>query len=120
VELAYVILWRGQPGWREQPGAVVGPNMFSSGPQRRAHQRVVSFASGTISWEYDEGRRVLTILGREVALTTDNVVFVDRVDGVGGPPVFVGTTAVARQLPSFDVDLVRLTRGSSEVQRFVR
>jgi hypothetical protein len=122
VELYYVILWRGQPGWFERPGAFVGASANSAwaGPWDRGHRRTVGFAGGPVSWEYDEIGRVLRILGREIVLTTDNVVLVDRVDGVGGEAVVVGTARVARHHASPRIDLDALSRGSPEIQRFVR
>jgi hypothetical protein len=122
VDLSYVILWRGQPGWFEQRGAFVGPSANSAwaGPRARGHRRTVAFAAGTVSWEYDEIGRVLRILSRDIVLTDDNVVLVDRVDGVGGGPMVVGTARVARHHPSPRNDLDRLTRDSPEIQRFVR
>ena len=121
VELSYVILWRGQPG-RGRSTASLGLSA-TSGSNRlggRRQSSSVEFAGGNIEWTFEETTHVLHMLGRDIALTTDNVVLVDRVDGVGGPPVVVGTARVSRQLPSFEFDLRRLVRGSPEIDRFDR
>jgi hypothetical protein len=89
----YVIVVRGQPGWYR----VGGPTQ-AGGPAHGSERRVHVWEAGgrKLTTLFEPTARVVELLSARVALDTANVIFVDRIDGVGGPAVVRGTACAAR------------------------
>ena len=82
----YIVAARGRPYWFE--GSVYG-----SGVNKNAlGKREDTYRAGSYSYTvlYDSVTNTAELAGTRVALDTGNVLLLDRVDGVGGPPQVVG------------------------------
>jgi hypothetical protein len=89
----YVLVVRGQPHWYE-PSGVIQSGGQAQGSQRRVH--VWETAKRQLTVVFDATAGTVELLGERVALDTANVIFVDRVDGVGGPSIVRGSACVRR------------------------
>jgi hypothetical protein len=89
----YVLIVRGQPHWYE-PSGVIRSGGQAQGSQRRVH--VWETAKRQLTIVFDPTAGTVELLGERVALDTANVIFVDRVDGVGGPIIVRGSACVKR------------------------
>jgi hypothetical protein len=95
----YIIIVRGQPRWYEVGGLTrSGGTAHSS--ERRVH--VWEVAGRQLTTVFDPMARVVELLGTRVGLDTANVIRLDRVDGIGGPPVIRGA-ACARRIHVNDI-----------------
>jgi hypothetical protein len=81
-----------------------------------------SIAIGDVRFEcrYDLERHILTWNGRDYQLDDNNVVLIDRIDGVGGSPEIVRQLKL--QLPAHTgrPDMAALIREIPELQEFLR
>jgi hypothetical protein len=110
----YVLLARGQPNWFV--GKLVGGGGHIDDVGRRDH----AWRGGnrTFKVSYDPGTNTADLFGKHIWLDTANVLFLDRVDGVGGEPQLVGTAC----LHGFDTGSPDgwLRSASPAVQAFVK
>ena len=116
-----LLVLRGQPGWQTGgPSGQAGSGRSSAtagrGPLR------YTLAVGAVHFEcvYDAARQILTYNGSVQQIDSSNVVVIDRIDGVGGPPqtlrLFTLTLPAYRGGPE-GVVMVREIR---EVQEYLR
>jgi hypothetical protein len=77
--LQLVVLWRGTPAWWRHGGCI-----GSCG----SADMTIQYGSVHLTLRYDPIKRTATVNGRDIALHTDNVLFVDGVDAPDGPTVF--------------------------------
>jgi hypothetical protein len=87
--LTGAIIVRSQEGWRGFYGATRSPP-----PQPRGGPWAGGGTVDTLWLLINADRHIATIHNTEVPFGLDNVLLVDRVDGVGGPPVGAGTVRV--------------------------
>ena len=126
--LRYLVLWRGEAGWYRHRDAAMKA-LADSGliDTARAFARLARARTSsvellgdiTLEVRFDEARRSVWILDHEVALSEGNVILVDRVDRVGGPPT-VQVTRIDAQLDSSAVAVSELIARSTVVRKFVR
>ncbi|HEY7567342.1 MAG TPA: hypothetical protein VH762_07205 [Gemmatimonadaceae bacterium] len=85
-----LVILRGQPRWM-RPGS--GTVRESVGPvfidERVPLQHSLTIGSKEFEYTYHPGNRTLAIGESRYPLDSANVVVIDRVDGVGGPPTVV-------------------------------
>ena len=87
--LAAAIVARSEDGWRGFYGAT-GPLP----PKPRGSFDTGGATVDTLWLLIDTENRIAWIHSERVSFRTDNVMLVDRVDGIGGPPKDVGTLLV--------------------------
>lgn len=116
-----ILILRGATGWRRagQSGyASSGRGMSAVGRDRPI---TYSFRMGSVAFEssYEPQRRVVRIWGEEYQLNSANVLVMDRIDSVGGPPVVRLLTLI---LPRADqaAQLAELLPRYPELQEFFR
>ncbi|HVE79206.1 MAG TPA: hypothetical protein VNA89_10110 [Gemmatimonadaceae bacterium] len=123
---ALIVLWRGQPAWFRgaQRGEVsTARSSFESGALARpgGPSRVLThdgeWSGIRLAFSYDPATDTALVAGQAVALRGANVVLVDRIDGVGGAPVVVGTASVDAAALRTLADPPRRGRGSREALR---
>ena len=113
-ELELLVLWRGAAGWFLRPGSTTAGRTTSVGRSHLTIQR----GDLQLTLEYDRANRVVTIQGKPVTLTRDNVVFVDDVDRDG--PRVVGTRRVPRAMPGSAGQIGLVLKQSREIMSFLR
>jgi hypothetical protein len=98
---ALLVLWRGQPQWyqgRGEVGSAGTSREFSMLPPAAGAPRLLEHEGDwngiKLSFRFDPATDTALVAGQAVALGGGNVVLVDRIDGVGGAPVVVGTASV--------------------------
>jgi len=105
-----VVLWRGQPGWQSGAGATsvqraAGNQVYEQARVAAAvANRGFSGSGGPYPhWtEIDRSNGRLYVLGREFDIPPRGsalIVIVDRVDGIGGPPMVIGSAVIDGTLP---------------------
>ena len=114
-----LLVLRGQPGWDSAPSSSSGvaSASASAGPGLIRY----SFSIGSVQFEcvYDPERHSLRYGGRDYQLADTNVVLIDRIDGVGGPPEIAQRWKL--QLPAHDGPrMAELIRGIPELQSVLR
>lgn len=87
-----MVFLRGASGWAPEP-----ENRSAHGWKHSRGHTDVQRANVRYVLNYDPATNVLNVNGADVALDEGNVVLVDRIDGVGGPPVVrrVGCVALS-------------------------
>lgn len=113
-ELELLVLWRGTPGWFLQPGGSGGSDSGAG-----SHNTWMKYGAVSVSLDFDETTRRVTIQGKDVALADNNVLFVDDVDRSSGPRV-TGAIAVSRAMPGSFGQIAPILRGSSRIMSFLR
>jgi hypothetical protein len=93
-QLRLLVLWRGTPGWFFSQG-VAGSGVRSGRMGARGHVTVEFGVRMTVEYGADD---VVAINGREMHLGSDNVVYVDDVDGLAGARV-ARTSRIASKMP---------------------
>ena len=114
-----LLVLRGQPGWDSAPSSSSG--MASASASAGPGVVRYSFSIGSVEFEcvYDPERHSLRYRGRDYQLADTNVVFIDRIDGVGGPPEIAQQWKL--QLPAYDGrNMPALVRAIPELQGFLR
>jgi hypothetical protein len=120
--LLLVILWRGEPGWTSR-GGKAGSSGRGGVTATGEIDDESHYGNVTLSWHYSDGTHRLLIRGQEVSIDTANVIVVDRVDSVGGPPRLI---ALRRRLtlpsrpPGHGRDWVGMLRRLPDVGAYVR
>lgn len=121
--LDLMVLWRGQVEWHRVGVRTDGTEGTCPGTEDRCpglvHDR---FRIGELELEVilDRLTRTARILGEEIALEDTNVVLVDRIDGVGGPPTVVGRLSIPGDLASLHLDASTLVRSDARLSAFAR
>ena len=126
-ELVLAVLWRGQLDWParargssghgEEGTATISPaGVITRGPLVLHLQQ----AGAEFDVRFDPQTRRARLLGREIALGRHNVILVDHVDGIGGPPAVVGTTFVDPRVTSLNFTADSVLRRSEVVRAFLR
>ena len=78
----YLVFIKGSPGWdSREPGVPAGRSRLS---MNRAD---IELGRARFTLNYDRVAHIAEIHGVTIPLDSGNVLLVDRVDGVGGPPV---------------------------------
>jgi hypothetical protein len=113
-ELALLVLWRGTPGWFLQPGGS-GGSRASDSPA----YTWIKYGEVSLSLDFDVARRIATIQGKTLALSDNNVLFVDSVDTPNGPQV-AGMMAVPSAMPGSAGQIAPLLRQSPRIMSFLR
>ncbi len=90
-----VVLMRGQPHWQsspaERPGYMMSRNsvgFLSSEPATPVTYRT-TIGSREFELSYYANRRILRVDNTDYPLDASNVLVIDRVDGIGGPPIMI-------------------------------
>jgi hypothetical protein len=112
-----VVLWRGTPAWFTR-GAGGGSSSSGGGGSETVHT-AVRYGGLELTVTFDRSARIARIQGKEIQLADANVVFVDGVDGAGGPEV-VGTIRVDPALAGPGPRIEPLLRRSPEILSFLR
>jgi len=121
--LDLIVLWRGQAEWHRVGIHVSGTDGVCPGTEDRCRGLVHDrFRIGELEIEviFDRLTRRARILGEEIALEDTNVVLVDRIDGVGGPPTVVGRLSIPVDLPAPELDASALVQSDDRLSAFVR
>ena len=113
-ELELLVLWRGTPGWFLQSGGSGGSDSGAG-----SDYTWMKFGAVSVSLDFDEATRRVTIQGKDVALADNNVLFVDDVDATSGPRV-AGAMAVSRAMPASFGQIAPILRSSSRIMSFLR
>jgi hypothetical protein len=116
--LDLIVLWRGSPGWFAR-GSGSGT---SGGGSAASFHSTIRYGGLNLQLEFEPKARVALIQGARIQLQDDNVIFVDDVDGTGGPTV-IGTLRVDRELPLADSGYPRIETvlgRSPEIVSFLR
>ena len=120
--ISLLLVLRGQPGWASRPSGTSGTASASASSSASPGPVRYSFAIGDAQFEcsYDPERHVLNYGGREYQLGDNNVVIIDRIDRVGGPPEIVRQLRL--QLPAYSGrgDMAALIREVSGLQEFLQ
>lgn len=133
-ELCFLVLWRGQAGWHQfrasALAAAVKDEMIDSVAAAVRAERRSHWPREMAQWEYlgdielelhyNPATRHMWIYGTDIDLTKDNVVVVDRVDRIGGPPFIVGTAHIDPSLASLDVSFDDLIKRSPALRDFIK
>jgi hypothetical protein len=110
--MQYIILWRGQPGWRAFRGVTPEERAQSERTYREAsaaatlanHSIVGGYAGRGAYWaEVDRDANTLTLLGKAYRIPPKDstlVILVDRVDEVGGEAFVVGSAVINGHMSS--------------------
>ncbi len=92
VRVHMVVIARAQPNWYGTRGIAKMPANFAADPVRFGGGGTID----TLYVLYDNSTNSAWLGERQIPLPgEDNVVMVDRIDGVGGPMVVVGTARLA-------------------------
>ena len=77
-EVSLVVLWRGAPRWYSH---INGGTTVMHPPESTSEALVSSFRFGDteLSLSFDPSTRIVRLLGQEIVLGEDNVIFVDQV-----------------------------------------
>ncbi|MGH9885827.1 MAG: hypothetical protein ACREBE_09880, partial [bacterium] len=109
--MSYVVLWRGQAGWGTPRSGNPAVAAEMARQQMEAQLAVMAAdrvfmggSNGSISYgsEIDRRGSRLYLLGQEYAIPERDsalVIMIDRVDGIGGPPVVVAAAVIDGRLP---------------------
>ena len=126
-EVALVVLWRGAPRWYSH---IDGGTTGMHPPESTSEPLVSSFRFGDteLSLSFNPSTRVARLLGQEVVLGDDNVIFVDQVGHPGMSPEIVGTARIDLRLSPSGANprgtphrqISEILRHSPEVQAFLR
>ncbi len=85
-----IVILRGAPGWN-RAGSHARESMGPVSPSSRFPVRhSLTIGSTTFEYSYQPRERILRLGDTWLSLDSSNVVIIDRVDGVGGPPTVVG------------------------------
>ncbi len=116
-----VVVLRGQPGWA-RPGS--GTVRESAGPifidERVPVQHSLTIGSKHFEYTYQPSDRTLQIGETRYPLDGANVVVIDRVDGVGGPPTVVCRLKFEMTGKPNAMALSDSLRRMPELQEFIR
>lgn len=126
--MRFVVLWRGQPGWRinkpGQAGQAEGERAYreASAAATLANRSLMGLPGGanTFWLELDRASDMLYLLGNQYSIPSRDstlVILVDRVDRVGGQPFVVGSAVIDGHMSS---DLVPKTWVSGDTTFTVR
>jgi hypothetical protein len=108
----FVVLWRGQPGWRTSRGVSPEERSESERAYREAsasaalagHSIMGGYAGRAIYFsELDHDGNTISILGRAYQLPPKDstlIILVDRVDHIGGEPFIVGSAVIDGHISS--------------------
>src|SRR5688500_18537442 len=117
-----LLVLRGQPGWQSRTSGTSGTASASASSSASPGPVRYRFAIGLARFDctYDPERHVLTYDGREYQLGDNNVVLIDRIDRVGGPPEIVRQLRI--QLPAYSGrgDMAALIREVPGLLEFLR
>jgi hypothetical protein len=125
--ITLLLVLRAQPGWESRSSSSSGMAIASatagssaSGGPGRPMRYSISIGDVQFECRYDPDRHVLTWNGRDYQLDDDNVVLIDRIDGVGGSPEIARRLKL--QLPGYTgtTDMIGRIRGIPELQEFLR
>lgn len=83
------------------------------------HYTWLKYGAVSVSLDFDETTRPVTIQGKDVALSDNNVLFVDEVESSSGPRV-AGMMAVSRAMPGSFGQIAPILRSSSRIMSFLR
>jgi hypothetical protein len=112
-QLRLLVLWRGAPGWYLVPGGRIGGASGGTGTHW-----TIEYGDVRLTLDYGAGDAA-TINGRDVHLGTDNVVYVDEVDGPTGGRV-VRTSRVWSQMPGSPAQIGLVIRDVPDLVTFLR
>jgi hypothetical protein len=108
----FVVLWRGQPGWRTSRGVTPEERSQSERMYREAsaaatlggHNLMGGYGGHAAYWaEVDGEGNTLVVLGKTYAVPPKDstlIILVDRVDYVGGEPFIVGSAVIDGHMSS--------------------
>ena len=114
-ELELLVLWRGTPGWFLQTPGGSGGSDSGTG----SHYTWIKYGAVSLSLDFDETTRRVTIQGKDVTLSENNVLFVDDVDLPSGPRV-ADMMVVSRAMPGSSGQIAPVLRNSSRIMSFLR
>ena len=110
--LRFVVVWRGQSGWSQGRQGLDAAKVQQAQAEYNAARKAALVRDGLFvggqsngvayTAATDSARTTLTVLGQRFSIPRRDsalVVMVDRVDGVGGEPIVVGTAVVESRLP---------------------
>jgi hypothetical protein len=129
--LCYLILVRGEAGWYSHRRSALEA-LFEKGvlkvplaphsTTRPGFNSSIHLALGDIEFEaqYDSRTHRLFLLGQELTLGKDNVVLVDRVDGIGGKTTIFRTLRVDPSLGPGSVKLGELVARYAELRAYIK
>ncbi len=116
-----IVILRGQPGWA-RPGS--GTVRESAGPifidERVPVQHSLTIGSKHFAYTYQPSDRALQVGETRYPLEGANVVVIDRVDGVGGPPTVVRRLKFEMTGKPNAMALADSLRRMPELQEFLR
>jgi len=127
-ELCLLVLWRGEPGWHaHRAKALEGLakrgwiDTVRAKADSRGLLQTFSETLGDLelSYDYDWARHRVHILGRDLELGANNVLLIDRADGVGGAPV-LRTMRIESRIDSLQVGFDYLVKRSAQLRAFLR
>ena len=104
--LTAVVLWRGQPGWRDRivsSEAAHRPYRLAARAAEDAGRQFVGGQSGGVVYSAAFDDDSLYVLGRSYPLPHGDsalVIMVDRIDSVGGDPSILATANITASLPA--------------------
>jgi hypothetical protein len=110
--MSYVVLWRGQAGWRttrriDQVAQREGERLYreaSAAAALAGRSFMGSYSGGFVySAEVDNKDNAIYVLGQQYRIPVRDstlVILVDRADGVGGAPFIVGTAVIDGRMSS--------------------
>lgn len=110
--MQFIVLWRGQPGWRMLRGITPEERAESERVYRQAsaaatlagHSIMGGYAGRAAYWaEVDHDDNVMFVLGKSYPIPPKDstlVILVDRVDHVGGEPYVVGAAVINGHMSS--------------------
>jgi hypothetical protein len=120
-----LLIIRGQPGWMNRnDGRNSGMTSTAAAALGSMNSRApihYTFNIGGVKFEcsYQAEGRVLRMWGEEHRLDSTNVLLIDRIDSVGGPPIIA--TKLTLILPAVEHDrLAGALLGVPALQEFVR
>jgi hypothetical protein len=120
-ELELLVLWRGTPGWFMREGSSESSSSgVSLGPgESGIVVERLSYGGIQLDLEFERGKRIARIQGREIALDTANVILVDDVDGSAGPQV-AGSLQVDPAVHDEPAGIEVIIRNNPELYLFLR
>lgn len=127
-ELCLLVLWRGESGWHaHRAKALEGLakrgwiDTVRAKADSRGLLQTFSETLGDLelSYDYDWARHRVNVLGRDLELGANNVLLIDRADGVGGPPV-LRTLRIEPRIDSLQVGFDYLVKRSPQLRAFLR
>ena len=108
----FMVLWRGQPGWRMSRGITPEERTESERVYREAsaaatlagHSLMGGYSGRGVYWaEVDGEANTLVVLGKTYAVPPKDsvlIILVDRIDRVGGEPFIVGSAVIDGRMSS--------------------